>query len=72
METFDNFKMSHDFWACSSAIILNFHRTTYVSLIQNKSDQQIFEKNKNNDQHEIQYKHFSLLSLFTNTRDAYA
>ena len=34
------------------AIILNFHRATHVSLIQNESYQQSLEKTKNNAEHE--------------------
>ena len=33
------------------AIILNFHRATHESLIENESYQQSFEKMKNNGQH---------------------
>ena len=34
------------------AIILNFHRATHVSLIQNSNYQQSPEKTKNNGEHE--------------------
>ena len=37
------------------AIILNFHRATHVSLIQNEGYQQSPEKTKNNGKHKRQY-----------------
>ena len=53
------------------AIVLNFHRATHISLIQNESHQQSFEKTKNNGEHERRYYHFGLLSSFINATGLY-
>ena len=53
------------------AIVLNFHRATHISLIQNESHQQSSEKTKNNGEHERRYYHFGLLSSFINATGLY-
>ena len=50
----DNIKVGYIYiYICSHmwAIVLNFHRATHESLIENESYQQSFEKTKNNGQH---------------------